>query len=110
MEPRIEPYTSEHRGAVIELSLRAWAPVFASMANLMDADVYQAFYPDSWQVSQQKSVEAVCAAQDAQVWVALAAGVPVGFIAVKHHAEDNLGEITCWLSIRAGRDKELAAP
>ncbi|MDJ0634068.1 MAG: GNAT family N-acetyltransferase [Xenococcaceae cyanobacterium MO_188.B29] len=59
----------------------------------MDADVYQAFYPDSWRVSQQKAVEDVCAGSETNVWVAIDADSTVGFVAVKLHSEDSMGEI-----------------
>jgi GNAT superfamily N-acetyltransferase len=58
----------------------------------MDVDVYRALYPD-WRVNQQKAVEAVCTAEDTKVWVAIEAGSPVGFVAVKLHAETSVGEI-----------------
>ena len=81
--------------------LRAWAPVFESIQNAIDADVSQVFYPDTWRVTQQKSVEDVCAAEETTVWVARVfdrsevnnAGSIVGFIAVKLHSEDSMGEI-----------------
>lgn len=90
---RIEPYEAHQLDAVIRLSLRAWAPVFDSIQNAMNADVYRVFYPDSWRVSQQKAVEDVCAAEDTNVWVAIDAGSTVGFVAVKLHSEDCMGEI-----------------
>lgn len=55
MEMRIEPYDAHQLDAVIRLSLRAWTPVFDSIQNAMDADVYRVFYPDNWRVSQQKA-------------------------------------------------------
>lgn len=90
---QIEPYDRRYLDAVIHLSLRAWTPVFDSIQKAMDADVYRAFYPDSWRVSQQKAVEDVCAAPDTNVWVAIAAVSPVGFVAVKLHLENSMGEI-----------------
>ncbi|MEG4344747.1 GNAT family N-acetyltransferase [Microcoleus sp. A003_D6] len=95
MEIRIEPYDAHQLDAVIRLSLRAWAPVFDSIQNVLNADVYRAFYPDHWRVSQQKAVENICAAEDTNVWVAIAldAGSTVGFVAVKLHSEDSMGEI-----------------
>ena len=93
MEMRIEPYDAHQLDAVIRLSLRAWAPVFDSIQNAMDADVYREFYPDDWSVSQQKAVEDVCAAEDTNVWVAIDAGSTVGFIAVKLHLDSRMGEI-----------------
>jgi GNAT superfamily N-acetyltransferase len=93
MEMQIEPYNPHQLDAVIRLSLRAWAPVFDSIQNALDADVYRAFYPDNWRVSQQKAVEDVCAAEDTNVWVAIASGSTVGFVAVKLDSESSMGEI-----------------
>jgi GNAT superfamily N-acetyltransferase len=93
MEVQIEPYDAQQLDAVIRLSLRAWTPVFESIQNVLDADVYRAFYPDNWRVSQQKAVEDVCAAEDTNVWVAIATGSTVGFVAVKLDSESSMGEI-----------------
>ncbi len=90
---QIEPYSPRHLDSVIRLSLRAWTPVFDSIQNTMNADVYRAFYPNHWRVSQQKAVEDVCAAEDTNVWVAIDARSTVGFVAVKLHSEDRMGEI-----------------
>ena len=90
---QIEPYTPQQIDAVIRLSLRAWTPVFDSLQKAMDADVYQSFYPDNWRVSQQKAVEDVCTTEDTNVWVAIDADSIVGFVVVKLHSEDSMGEI-----------------
>jgi GNAT superfamily N-acetyltransferase len=90
---QIELYSPDQLDSIIRLSLRAWNPVFDSIQNTMNADVYQAFYPEHWRVSQQKAVEDVCVASDTNVWVAINAGSPVGFVAVKLHPEDSMGEI-----------------
>ena len=89
----IKPYCSDHLNAIIRLSLRAWTPVFDSIKKAMNASVYQAFYPDDWRISQQKAVEDICTGQDANVWVAIEANLVVGFIAVKIHSDDCMGEI-----------------
>ena len=93
MVMRIEPYDPDHLDAIVSLSLRAWTPVFDSIQKAMNADVYRAFYPDSWRISQQKAVEDVCAAEDTNVWVAIDTASTVGFVAVKLHSEDSMGEI-----------------
>lgn len=93
MEIQIEPYEDRYLDTIIRLSLRAWTPVFDSIQKVMDAEVYRAFYPDNWRVSQQKAVEDVCAAKDTNVWVAIDTGSVMGFIAVKLHSEDSMGEI-----------------
>jgi ribosomal protein S18 acetylase RimI-like enzyme len=90
---QIEVYAPHHLEAVVRLSLRAWTPVFDSLQNVMHTDVYQAFYPNQWHVSQQKAVEDVCAAEDPNVWVAIDKGATVGFVAVKLHSEYSMGEI-----------------
>lgn len=92
MAPRIEPYDAQHRDAVVHLSLRAWAPVFASLEQVMDPEVYAALVPD-WRGSQRQAVAAVCADKGMQIWVAIDAGSPVGFVAVRLHTEDRLGEV-----------------
>jgi ribosomal protein S18 acetylase RimI-like enzyme len=91
-EMRIEPYSPRHLDAVVRLSLRSWAPVFESIQNAMDLDVYRELYPD-WRVNQQKVVEGACAAENIRVWVAIEAAVPVGFVAVKLQPETRMGEI-----------------
>lgn len=89
----IEPYAPHHLEAIVQLSLRAWSPVFTSLRTALDAEVYRAFYPDGWQISQQKAVEATCTAVDTHTWVAIDADVIAGFTAVRLHPEDNMGEI-----------------
>ncbi len=89
---QIEPYDSSHGDAVARLSLRAWSPVFDSLKEALDADVYQSFYPDGWRVSQEKSVRDACASADMKVWVAIEAGAVAGFVAIRFH-EGKLGEI-----------------
>jgi GNAT superfamily N-acetyltransferase len=90
---QIELYDPRYLDDVISLSLRAWTPVFDSIQNAMNPDVYQVFYPNHWRVSQQKAVEDICAAEDTNVWVAIDSGSIAGFVAVKLHSEDNMGEI-----------------
>jgi len=90
---QIQPYNPSQLEAVVRLSLRAWEPVFDSIQNALDADVYQAFYPNGWRVNQQKAVEAVCAAEDTNVWIAIEADSTVGFVAAKLDLENNMGEI-----------------
>ena len=92
-KPQIRPFEDRDADAVVDLSLRAWAPVFASIGQAMSPGVYQRLYPDGWRASQQWSVEDACAAEKTRVWVAEVDGNTVGFVAVEIHQEDNLGEI-----------------
>jgi GNAT superfamily N-acetyltransferase len=89
---QIEPYNPHQLDVIVRLSLRAWTPVFDSIQNVMDSEVYRHFYPD-WRVNQQKAVEEVCATEDTNVWVAIDADIIVGFVAVKLDLESSMGEI-----------------
>lgn len=90
---QIQPYDISQLDAITKLSLRAWTPVFKSIQSIMNAEVYQEFYPDGWRVSQQKAVEDVCATEDTHVWVATEEMKAVGFVAVKLHSASKMGEI-----------------
>ncbi|WP_242054339.1 hypothetical protein [Nostoc parmelioides] len=90
---RIEPYQDSQLDTIKSLSLRAWSPVFDSIQNAMDIDVYQSFYPDGWQLGQLSAVESVCTTADMRVWVAIISDLIVGFVAVKLHSQSSMGEI-----------------
>jgi ribosomal protein S18 acetylase RimI-like enzyme len=92
MRPLIRPLTPADIAAVVEFSLRAWAPVFASFRTVLGVRVYQAVYPD-WTATQARAVEAVCQDDTAAVWVAEQHGRPVGYVAVRIHPDDGTGEI-----------------
>jgi ribosomal protein S18 acetylase RimI-like enzyme len=72
--------------------LRAWAPVFESIAKVLDRKVYREHYPD-WRKTQRKAVAAACADESTTVFVASESSRTVGFVARKLHAEDRRGEI-----------------
>jgi ribosomal protein S18 acetylase RimI-like enzyme len=90
---QIEPYDNTQLDAVIHLSLRAWTPVFDSLQKALDLEVYRAFYPEGWRISQQKAVEEVCRDADTKIWVAIDSGSTVGFVAVKLDLQSSMGEI-----------------
>jgi ribosomal protein S18 acetylase RimI-like enzyme len=88
----IRSFQPDDTGALVRISLRAWAPVFASLQEAMPVDIYDAFFPD-WRESQRKAVEAVCADPTQHLWVADSDGSVVGFVAVRLHTEGAMGEI-----------------
>lgn len=87
----IRPYHASDANAVVHLALRAWEPVFDSIRQVMEPEVYQAFYPDGWRSSQREAVKTSLAEHD--VWVAERDGAPIGFVSVMFHREDSMGEI-----------------
>jgi GNAT superfamily N-acetyltransferase len=92
IQPRVRPFNDQDADPVVSLSLRAWAPVFASIEQVMDTEIYRQFYPD-WRASQQQAVESVCASQNMRVWVAEVGASTVGFVAVELHPDRTIGEI-----------------
>ena len=90
--PTIRPLAPADIAAVVEFSLRAWAPVFESFRRVLGEPVYQALYPD-WAASQARDVDAACRDDPAMVWVAEQLGRPVGFVALRIYGDGETGEI-----------------
>ena len=84
MAPLIRDLHDDDVAGVVALSLRAWAPVFASFGAVLGEGVYRHLYPD-WSRSQAAAVERVCRDPAMRVRVAEADGRPVGFVAVVVH-------------------------
>jgi ribosomal protein S18 acetylase RimI-like enzyme len=94
MRPRIRPFEDRDTEAVVGLSLRAWAPVFASLEQTLGSEIFRRQHPD-WREDQRRAVEEVCATKKGQVWVAEAGASVVGFVAVEFdHPEVGMGEIS----------------
>ena len=72
---------------VVALSLRAWAPVFASFETVLGRGVYRQLHPD-WRSSQAAAVERVCRDPEMRVQVAVEDGRPV---AVGSHQPVDIG-------------------
>lgn len=87
---RLQP---EDIDAVVDLSIRAWAPVFASLENALGSGLFHALHPEGWQAHQRTSVRAVLEDGAYDVWVAARDGEPVGFVAVQLHPDEDIGEI-----------------
>ena len=94
MGPRIRPYEERDAAAVVDLSLRAWAPAFASLERVLGSDVFRRQHPD-WREDQRRAVEEVCASQETRVWVAEVDEETVGFVATGvFDTELKMGEIS----------------
>ena len=89
---KIQPYDDSKLDAIVRLSLRAWEPVFDSIRKAMDPDVYREQHPD-WRVTQKDAVESVCADVETRVWTASEGSQTLGFVALKLHSDERLGEI-----------------
>ena len=94
MRPRIRPFEDRDAQAVVDFSLRAWAPAFASLERVMGSEIFRRQHPD-WREDQRRAVKDVCAAKKGRVWVAEVGASVVGFVAVElHHPERSMGEIS----------------
>ncbi|CAN5193823.1 GNAT family N-acetyltransferase [soil metagenome] len=94
MRPRIRPFDDRDTEAVVDLSLRAWAPVFASLERALGSEIFRRLHPD-WREDQRRAVQDVCAAVKGRVWVAEANEAAVGFLAIElHQSERSMGEVS----------------
>jgi GNAT superfamily N-acetyltransferase len=82
---QIRLFSADDLDAIVEFSLRAWAPVFASVRNVLGDDVFLRLHPD-WEADQAASVRSSCTRGDRDVFVAVVDGRPVGFVAVALNA------------------------
>ena len=101
----VRPFVDEDLEPVVELSLRAWEPVFAALEREMGQPLYRLTVPD-WRQSQRSAVTSVCIEEQAppmRVWLAsredgdvAETGVAAGFVALRVHAQgtdEQFGEI-----------------
>jgi ribosomal protein S18 acetylase RimI-like enzyme len=90
---RIQPCTPADEAEVLALSLRAWAPVFEKMEPAVPDYVYRAFYPAGWVARQTADVTAMLADEAVRTFVAREDDVLLGWIGLRAHPEDRMGEI-----------------
>ena len=81
----IRAFDEEDLEAVVEFSLRAWEPVFASLRSVLGDEVFLRLHPE-WQESQAEAVRSSCTNPERDVFVALADNRPVAFVAVALNA------------------------
>jgi ribosomal protein S18 acetylase RimI-like enzyme len=70
---------------VVEFSLRAWAPVFSSVRDVLGDNIFLRLHPD-WKANQEDAVRSSCTNDERDVFVAVARGRPVGFVAIALNA------------------------
>jgi GNAT superfamily N-acetyltransferase len=82
---KIREFQEGDLAVVVDFSLRAWTPVFASFRTVLGDDIFLRLYPD-WKVSQAEAVRSSCTSGENAVFVAVAGERPVGFVAVALNA------------------------
>jgi acetyltransferase (GNAT) family protein len=68
--------------AIVELSLRAWEPVFESLREVLGDPIFTRLHQPGWRDAQAEAVRSSCVDQGHDVFVAVADGEPVGFATV----------------------------
>jgi hypothetical protein len=48
VRPQVRPLDDRDAEAVVGLSLRAWAPVFASIEQAIGSEIFGNLYPEDW--------------------------------------------------------------
>lgn len=89
----IVPFAPAHVDQIVALSLRAWDSVFAQLEPAVPLYVYRAFYPDGWQVRQEADIRALLRTEGERVWVALDGDLVCGWVGLRLHPDDRMGEI-----------------
>lgn len=77
----IRPFQEGDLDAIVELSLRAWEPVFASLQEVLGDPIFLRLKPD-WRAAQADEVRESCTSPERDAFVAVAEGRPVGFVTV----------------------------
>ncbi len=66
---------------IVEFSLRAWEPVFASLRKALGEKIFLGLYPD-WEAAQAEEIATSCGSDERDVFVAAAEERLVGFATV----------------------------
>jgi GNAT superfamily N-acetyltransferase len=96
MDASLRAYRPDDRAAVVDLALRAWEPVFASMRAVTGDEIDRLSHGDDWRVYQQKSVEDALDNEAMHLWVAYEPDdehALVAFLAVTLHEDDGMGQV-----------------
>ena len=76
----IRRFEASDLDAIVEFSLRAWEPVFASVRSVL-GEIFLRLHPD-WSANQAEAVRSSCTNDDRDVFVAVVNDRQVGFVAV----------------------------
>jgi ribosomal protein S18 acetylase RimI-like enzyme len=92
MHGLIRSYQASDEDAVVELSVRAWTPVFASMEDVLGRELFVRLHGD-WRQFQATAVRDTLNSSDVTAWVSQADGV-TGFVATRiTDSERLIGEV-----------------
>jgi GNAT superfamily N-acetyltransferase len=94
MDVEIREYCRADEQAVVRLSLRAWAPVFASLEEVLGTEISTRLHSADWRDYQAKSVRVTLSDVAVRSWVADKDGRVTGFVAATiRDQQGRLGEV-----------------
>ena len=82
----IRPFRESDLDAIVELSLRAWEPVFESLRTVLGEAIFARLHQPDWRTVQAEAVRSSCTSEERDVFVAIADEEPVGFATVALNA------------------------
>ena len=82
----IRPFRESDLDAIVELSLRAWEPVFESLRTVLGEAIFARLHQPDWRAVQAEAVRSSCTSEERDVFVAVADEKPVGFATVALNA------------------------
>jgi GNAT superfamily N-acetyltransferase len=82
----IRSFQESELDAIVELSLRAWEPVFESLRDVLGEPIFDRLHRPDWRTVQADAVRSSCTSEDRDVFVAVADERPVGFATIALNA------------------------
>ncbi|NKB33785.1 MAG: GNAT family N-acetyltransferase [Pseudomonadales bacterium] len=89
---KIRKYQESDRESLVDITLRAWKPVFEGLSTAISPNIYEVFVPD-WQAEQMRTLDTICGSDEIDKNVAVEDDIIVGFAAASYHPEDFLGQV-----------------
>jgi ribosomal protein S18 acetylase RimI-like enzyme len=106
---QIRGFRQADTAPLLALSLRAWQPVFEKLQPAVAEYVYTAFYPKGWEARQLADIAVFLESEGHNVYVATERDSILGWIGMRLHAQDNMGEIYILATDPAHQRKGVAA-
>ena len=86
-------YTPSFRERILDFAASAWMPVFARPENELSSFGCETLYPQSWLARQTGDIACLLDTEPDNFWLAFHADALVGFIGVRMHPKNWMGEV-----------------
>ena len=80
-------YRSDDMVSILEVSKRAWAPVFKKLEPAVQSYVYSSFYPEGWWARQEADIRAYLKDNLVRTHVAVTESIVAGVVGTRLHPE-----------------------